>query len=477
MSVNREELLILYNNGPDAVIAVIEKMDARIVELEAQIAELKAMLGQNSRNSSRPPSTDLFIKPKSLRKKGERHAGGQPGHLGCTLEQVDTPDQVVVYHVTECEKCAASLAEVPVVSVERRQVFELPPLKIMVTEHRAETKQCPCCHSFTKAGYPVDILHPVQYGRGLKAFVVYLLVFQFVPYDRIAELFRDLFGHSPSKATLVHMVESCYRELGDFEEVVRELLRDASVLNVDETGFRATGKRHWLHVASTRLLTWYGHHKKRGLEATRLFGILPGFTGIVVHDYWKPYFSFSCGHSLCNSHLIRELQGITETFHHEWSGRMKELLYLIKTSVDAARELATGLSIEQIADFESRYREIVALGINENSASPAKRRGKRGPMVHTKSRNLVERCREYEREILAFMHDSRVPFDNNQAERDIRMVKVQQKISGTSRSVDGAAWFCRIRAYISTVRKNNQPVLDSLANVFERRPFIPQTAH
>jgi len=475
--VNREELLKLYSNGPDAVIAVIEKMDARITGLEAEIAELKALLGQNSRNSSRPPSTDVFVKPKSLRQKGVRRAGGQPGHPGCTLEQVDTPDQVVVHHVTECEHCARSLADEPVISVERRQVFELPPFNIVVTEHRAETKQCPCCHSFIKASFPVDVQRSVQYGHFLRAFVVYLLVFQFVPYDRICELFRDLFGHAPSKASLVSMVESCYQQLGGFEEAVHGLLRDARVLHVDETGFRATGKRHWLHVASTRLLTWYGHHKKRGLEATRRFGILPGFTGTLVHDFWKPYFSFGCGHSLCNSHLIRELQGITETFHHEWAGKMKELLYLIKTHVDAAREMTTGLSVEQIASFETRYREIVALGTRENSTMPAGRKGKRGPLVHSKSKNLVDRCRDYEQEILAFMHDFQVPFDNNQAERDIRMAKLQQKISGTSRSDNGAAWFCRIRSYISTARKNNQPILNSLANVFEDRPFIPKTTH
>jgi len=477
MSVDREEILNLYNNGPDAVIAAFEKMDARIIELEAQIAELKALLGQNSRNSSRPPSTDVFIKPKSLRQKGERRAGGQSGHPGCTLKQVDTPDQVVVHRVTECMQCSTSLAEVPVVSVERRQVFEIPPLKIVVTEHRAETKQCPCCHRITKASFPAGVSRRVQYGRYLKAFVVYLLIFQFVPYDRIAGLFRDLFDHSPSKATLVHMVESCYNELGVVEEVIRGLLRDARVLHVDETGFRAAGKRNWLHVASTPFLTWYGHHKNRGLEAARFYGILPGFTGTMVHDHWKPYFRLGCGHSLCNAHLVRELQGITETFHQEWSGKMKELLHLIKTRVDAVRVESTGLPLEQIADFESRYREIVELGTRENGTSLATRRGKRGPMVHSKSKNLVDRCQEYEREVLAFMHDFQVPFDNNQAERDIRMAKLQQKISGTSRSDMGAAWFCRIRGYISTVKKNNQPVLASIVKAFEGRPFIPQTTN
>lgn len=470
MALNREELRELCRSNPDAVVALIEKLEARIVELEAR-------LGQNSRNSGRPPSTDVFIRPKSLRGKGERSAGGQPGHQGRTLKQVDTPDRVVVHHAVVCECCAAPLAGAPVVGVERRQVFDVPSLEIVVTEHRAETKQCPYCHMFTRARFPGGVSRPVQYGECLAAFVVYLLVFQFVPYNRIAELFLDLFGHAPSKATLVRMVESCYHELEDFEEACRGLLRDARVLNVDETGFRAKGERHWLHVASTRLVTWYGYHKNRGLEAARFYGILPGFTGTMVHDYWKSYFRLGCGHSLCNAHLVRELQGITETFHHEWSGRMKELLYQIKNRVDAMRAEMTGLPLEQLASFESRYREIVALGIRENNASPPTRKGERGPMIQSKSKNLVDRCRDYEQEVLAFMHDFRVPFDNNQAERDIRMAKLQQKISGTSRSTWGAAWFCRIRAYISTARKNNQPVLPSLTRAFEGHPFIPQTAH
>lgn len=468
MALTDEELRILCTNNPEAVIAIIKKLEARIAELETR-------LNQNSANSGRPPSTDMF-RPQSQRRKGERRVGGQEGHPGSTLRMVPVPDVIVDHKVVVCDACGVSLVDVSVSDMARRQVYDIPPVRMVVTEHRAETKQCPCCGSFTRADFPEAVSQPAQYGQYLKAFVVYLLVFQFVPYERITELFSDLFGHSPSKATLVRMVESCYNKLGDFEAVVRGLLRDTRVLHVDETGFRATGKRGWLHVASTRLVTWYGFHKNRGNGATRLFGILPRFTGTVVHDFWKPYFSYGCGHQLCNAHLARELQGVSENFHQEWSGRMKLLLYQIKDRVDVMQTEMTGLSLNEIADFESRYREIVTQGLGENSAL-ARRQGKRGPLTRSKAGNLVDRCRDHMSEVLAFMHDSRVPFDNNQAERDIRMAKLQQKISGANRSDQGAAWFCRIRGYISTARKNGQPVLSSLAKAFEERPFIPQTTN
>ncbi len=467
MALTDEELRCLCVSNPDAVIAIIKNLEARIAELEAR-------LNQNSGNSGRPPSTDMF-RPVSLRRKSEKKVGGQQGHPGSTLRMVSVPDAIVDHKILVCTACGSSLVSVPA-TVERRQVYDIPPVQMVVTEHRAETKQCPCCGSISRAEFPAGVSQPVQYGENLKAFVVYLLVFQFVPYNRISELFSDLFGHSPSKATLVSMVESCYHKLDGFERTVRELLRDSRVLHVDETGFRATGKRGWLHVASTPNVTWYGHHKNRGCGATRSFGILPGFTGTLVHDYWKPYFTYGCGHSLCNAHLVRELQGVVENFHQGWAERMKELLYQIKDRVDEIRVDMTGMPLAEIIGFESRYMEIVADGLRENGTLPY-RDGKRGPLIQSKPKNLVDRCRDYMPEILAFMYDFRVPFDNNQAERDIRMAKLQQKISGASRSDRGAQWFCRIRSYISTARKNQQPVLSSLAKAFEGRPTIPQTTN
>lgn len=478
MSIDREEILELCKTNPESIVALIEKMDARITQLESRVAELEARLNQNSRNSSRPPSMDGFIKPKSQRKKGERSVGGQNGHTGHTLEMVENPDEIIVHKVTVCKECGASLEEEPLIGIERRQIHEIPPLKIVVTEHRSEHKKCPHCKCNNRAGFPADVQYPVQYGRYLKAIVVYLCVFQLIPYDRIRELFSDLFGHFISKATLVKAVASCNNELAGVEDSIREQLKGGPVLHVDETGFRVNGIRHWRHVASTGLLTWYGYHKKRGSTATDDMQILPAFKGTMVHDFWKSYFRYGCRHALCNAHLIRELTGISETYGHEWSSQMNELLHDIKKAVDTVRVCSSSLTNQQITEFELRYSQIIATGIRENpvpvcSGTPVKR----GRKKQSKSKNLLDRCQLHQREILAFMYDFAIPFENNQAERDIRMVKLQQKISGTFRSDEGAAWFCRIRGYISTVKKNGEPVLASLVGAFEKKPFIPCAVH
>jgi transposase len=478
MSIDREEILELCKTNPESIVALIEKMDARITQLESRIAELEARMDQNSRNSNRPPSTDVFIKPKNQRKKGERSVGGQKGHTGHTLEMVEHPDEIIVHKVIVCKECGASLEEEPVIGIERRQIHEIPPLKIIVTEHRSEHKKCPHCKCDNRAGFPADVQYPVQYGRYLKAIVVYLCVFQLIPSDRIRELFSDLFGHFISKATLVKAGASCNNELAGVEDIIRERLKGEPVLHVDETGFRVNGIRHWLHVASTGFLTWYGYHKKRGSTATDDMQILPALKGTMVHDFWKSYFRYGCRHALCNAHLIRELTGISETYGHEWSSQMNELLHDIKKAVDTARISTSSLMPQQITEFDLRYSRIIAIGIRENpvpvcSGIPVKR----GRKKQSKAKNLLDRCQLHQREILAFMYDFMIPFENNQAERDIRMVKLQQKISGTFRSDEGAAWFCRIRGYISTVKKNGEPVLASLVGAFEKKPFIPLTVH
>jgi len=280
------------------------------------------------------------------------------------------------------------------------------------------------------------------------------------------------------RATLVKAVASCNNELAGVEDIIREQLKGGPVLHVDETGFRVNGIRHWLHVASTGLLTWYGYHKKRGSTATDDMQILPAFKGTMVHDFWKSYFRYGCRHALCNAHLIRELTGISETYGHEWSSQMNELLHDIKKAVDSARVSSSGLTHQQITEFELRYSRIISIGIRENpvpvcSGIPVKR----GRKKQSKAKNLLDRCQLHQREILAFMYDFMIPFENNQAERDIRMVKLQQKISGTFRSDEGAAWFCRIRGYISTVKKNGEPVLASLVGAFEKKPFVPQASY
>jgi transposase len=304
--------------------------------------------------------------------------------------------------------------------------------------------------------------------------MVYLCVYQLVPYDRIRETFSDIFGRSISTGTLVNAVQESHRNLAGVEERIRELLTGAEVIHVDETGMRVTGIRQWLHVASTEFLTWYGYHRKRGKQATDDMQILPRFKGTMVHDFWASYFRYPSRHALCNAHLLRELNGISENYQQTWSKELHALILEIKHEVDVARAHSCSISPSKIVDFEKRYFLILEKGLNEiptltNPDSPVKR----GRKKQSKAKNLLDRCKKFPREILAFMHNFSIPFTNNLAERDIRMAKLQQKISGTFRSDDGAAAFCRIRGYLSTVKKNEQPVLDSLVGAFQGEPFIP----
>ena len=485
-------------SNPDAIVALIEEYEETIAdekarntileeqnrelkerntELEERNRELEAQRKQNSKNSSKPPSTDVFVPQKSQRKKGMHPVGGQNGHPGRTLEMVDNPDKKIRHKVPNCEGCGASLEDVPVIEVERRQVYDTPPLKIVITEHRAEHKQCPNCGCHNKAKFPDGVEHPVQYGQILKALLVYLSVYQLIPYERLCEFFSDVFELSISKATIARALKNCNDNLADYDKIVQQALIRAPVLNVDETGFRVTAKRRWLHVACTAFLTWYGHHKDRGKSGTDALQILPDFKGTMVHDFWKTYFKYDCLHALCNAHLIRELTGISENFGQIWSDQMDALTHEIKKAVDSARLYSHSLSLEQITDFETRYARIIELGKQENPVPECVRPvGKRGRKKQSKAKNLLDRFESYPTEILAFMYDFTIPFDNNQAERDIRMMKVQQKISGTFRSEEGADWFCRIRGYISTVRKHDRPVLISIKDAFKGKPFIPAVA-
>lgn len=480
MAVNRAELLELCRTNPEAVVDIIEKQDRlitqlteRIVQLEARIADLEARLNRTSRNSSQPPSMDGFRRVQSPRKKGEKPLGGQKGHKGQTLEMVENPDEIEFHPVLVCQGCGTSLVDENPVKIERRQVHDTE-FRIQVTEHRAEHKRCPECGQMTRGDFPSDVQFPVQYGQNLKALMVYLCVYQLIPYDRIRETFSDIFGRTLSTGTLVNAVQESYRNLAGVEEQIRELLAGSDVIHVDETGMRVTGIRQWLHVASTDFLTWYGHHKKRGKRATDDMQILTRFKGTMVHDFWASYFRYPACHAICNAHLLRELNGISENYQHAWSQDLHALILEIKREVDAARAHSCSLNSSRIADFEARYFRILESGLNEiPSPDIPESKEKRGRKKQSKAKNLIDRCRNFHHEILAFMYNFSIPFTNNLAERDIRMAKVQQKISGTFRSEEGAAAFCRIRGYLSTVRKNERPVLDSLVGVFQGAPFIP----
>ena len=453
------------------------EMTEKITELEERNRELEAQRKRTSQNSSKPPSTDIFVPRKNRRKKSERPVGGQKGHPGSTRELVNPPTETIVHEVTDCPECGASLLNEPVIDSERRQVVEIPPQKVVVIEHQSEHKQCPHCGCHAHGKFPEGVVSSVQYGCALRALMVYLSVFQLIPYDRICVFFSDVFGLSISPATLALALKTCNNNLETYDKLIQKALARASVLHVDETGFHVKKERWWLHVACTPLMTWYGHHKKRGKIATDALNILPSFKGILVHDFWKTYFQYDCLHAICNAHLIRELTGISEDFKQIWCDQMLELILEIKKEVDSARLRSCVLSLNQIVDFEARYDQILKLGNLENPEPEYIRpAGKRGRKKQSKARNLLNRFDEFQNQILAFMYDFSIPFDNNLGERDLRMMKVQQKISGTFRSEEGANYFCRIRGYISTVRKNDKPVLASIHDAFVGKPFIPDVA-
>ncbi len=467
---NDPELLTFVNH----ILTENYELKKYCASLEARIAELERQINQNSKNSSRPPSTDGFKRVTKKREKGKNPPGGQKGHKGHTLEFTQNPDFIEVHRPSICEGCGMSLDGVKPIAVEKRQVSDVPPPVIYVTEHVGESVICPHCGQYHAAPFPTHVTRPLQYGPFIRALMVYLCMYQLIPYDRTAEFFSDVYGRGPSKGTIIKACSDCSKNLVDVEEKIKEQLLKKHVLHADETGMQINGKREWLHTVSDENLTFYAHHEKRGSVAIDEMGIIPEFSGVLVHDCWNPYFRYSCTHALCNAHLLRELEGISENCEQKWSDMMQDLLNEILEEVHDTSKTATSLSPERIREYEERYDAVLKMGDKENPISTnPEQKNKRGPPKKTKSQNLIARFKLHKENILRFMKDFRVPFTNNQAERDVRMVKVQQKISGTFRSTEGASNFCRIRGYISTVKKNGVPVLESIRGAFVGNPFTP----
>jgi transposase len=471
-----EDALALYHAGPEAVVGALCGLSLEVDQLGQRVKELEGQLATNSRNSSKPPSSDGPKKPKprSLRPRGERKPGGQKGHPGRTLKMAEHPDHTVVHRVDRCERCRASLADQEPERVEKRQVFDLPPpAPIESTEHQAEVKACPTCGHVNKAAFPEGLRAPAQYGPRIKAMAVYLRQYQLLPSERTCELLRDLFSCELSEGTLANITESAHDLLDEPVAQIAQQLKAAPVVSFDETGSSVLGQRWWLHVASTPQLTYYQVHPRRGSQAMDDIGILPDFTGRAVHDSWAPYFRYDCDHSLCNAHHLRELTFVHEQHGQSWAKAMIDCLLAIKQAVDHARSTTDHLPQEQIRQFEARYQQALDQGYAQNPLPPPPGKPKRGRPKKTKPRNLLERLDRHRAQALAFMYDFNVPFDNNQGERDARMAKVQQKISGTFRSEAGAGAFYRIRSYISTVRKHALNVIEAILGVFVRKAFVP----
>ena len=412
-------------------------------------------LGLNSRNSSKPPSSDQNREKKKKEGSGNK-AGGQKGHNGNHLKLEDEPDLV-----KEIKVDRATLpddGQFQSVGYERRQVFDIEISRV-VTEYRAEILEDEQGRRVV-APFPDHVKVKTQYGSGVKIHSVYMSNFQLLPYKRIEEHFADQFGIPLSAGSIYNFNKEVYEMLAPFEEWVKRELAQALLLHADETGINIGGKRLWLHVACSATLTWLMPHSKRGGEAIEAMGVLPNFSGTLVHDHWKPYYQLSCTHALCNAHHLRELERAWEQDHQQWARMVQELLLEIHKAVGDAGGV---LNIEEAEAFRERYRRLLREAEIECPPPDEKQRkaGQRGRLKRSKSRNLLERLLQYEADVLRFMVEPEVPFSNNQGERDLRMVKVQQKISGCFRSELGAMMFCRIRSYLSTCQKNG--VSSSLA--------------
>jgi len=469
-----------------AIIAIgagqerVNVLEGLIEALQERINTLERQQAKDSHNSSLPPSSDRFVRaPKSLRTKSGKKPGGQPGHRGHHLRQVQTPDEVLIHPVLCCEHCQQDLRAQKACVPERRQVIDLPDMRLRVTEHRAEEKQCPVCFHLTRAPFPVAVSAPVQYGTSIQTLATYLVEGQSVPYARASQLVQELLGVQLSAGSIATFVTTCHQQLAEVETHLKAALVKARVIHQDETGLRVGTTGWWVHVCSTDRLTHYAAHHRRGRKALDAIGIAPKFRGTSVHDGFRSYQGYSFTHAWCNVHHLRELTFVEEALKQPWARKMKELLLDMKAEVERAKALSQHeLDALLLARLLRRYDSLLAEGYQANppprapsQSEPSKRTS--GRAKQSPARNLLDRLSGGKWAVLRFLLDFAVPFDNNQAERDLRMIKVQQKVSGCFRTEQGVAMFCRIRSYLSTLRKQGIKLLSALDHTLSGHPVLP----
>jgi transposase len=462
----------------NAELAAANAEQARLIAgLQVRVAELERRLGRDSSNSSKPPSSDGLGKPSRAERRADERAerrrpGKQPGAPGAHLAQVAEPDEIAEHAPDRCGGCGAELAEAAVVGVEARQVFDLPPLRLGVVEHRAQRRRC-ACGTITAGAFPEHARAAACYGPGVRALVCYLCVHQHLPVDRAAQLLADVLGAGVATGTLAAVMAEGAAALGGFVEVVRAGLAVAPVAHFDETGARVAGRLHWVHSASTSLLSLFTVHPKRGKVAMDQAGVLPGFGGVAVHDGWAPYWRYDVTHALCGAHLLRELDAITEEPGQGWAAGMAELLVDAKLVADRARAAGLPRIDDQARDrLHARYQRLLADGQAANP--PPRASGRRpGHARRPPAARLLARLDTHRDEVLRLLDDTRVAFDNNQAERDLRMVKLQQKISGCWRTLAGAEAFLVLRSYLATARKHSMNPLAVLGQLFQGQAWLP----
>ncbi len=443
----------------------IAELEAALASMAEEITDLRRQLAKNSSNSSKPPSSDGLKKPapRSLRGKSGKKSGGQVGHRGDTLRQTSTPDFVERHEATHCSACQSALTAEMVKGIEKRQVFDLPAPRLEVTEHQAAVYCCDHCRATTTAGFPDGVAAHVQYGTRMRAVAVYCNVQQLIPEDRVCQLMRDLFGAtSLCAASVTNWTRGAANKMGVVVEHILARLAEGGVRHLDETGLRVAGKLHWLHTICDTAFTHYRISAKRGAVPTFLTG------GTIIHDHWKPYYAHMSGvdaHALCGAHHLRELKAIEEIEKEPWATEMSAVLHSANQLRCAAQDQGETELPELVRQgIVTRYMAILAKGLAFHERQPplAKSPGTRGRKARRPGHNLLLRLRDYRDDVLRFIADFAVPFTNNQAEQDLRMMKLRMKISGTFRTLEGARVFADIRSVISTARKHGFNILEIL---------------
>ncbi len=453
----------------------LAQRDQIIADMEARIRELAAQVNQHSGNSSRPPSSDGPKKPpKTAPSKGKakkRPAGGQQGHSGRTLKMVSSEEATIQDHYPgACGVCGGDLDNQAPLDYDRRQVFDIPPFDMEITEHRAHYKQCPCCAHQTQAAFPAEATNHAVYGPNIRTTVSYLMVYQMLPYERTARLLSDLFGIELSQGTLDNILQDANSGLELFADQLRECLQHTDVVGFDETTIRAEDAQRYAHVARSEQHTLF-HLGRRNYETMNQMGVLPAFEGVAVHDRYANYFGYDCQHSLCNAHLLRDLQGVIDRYADDWPKRqwaeeVQQLLRKMNQATKRAKEQGkTGFSTQHQSQYRQRFRYWVEQGLKNHPEVPPPQIGAR-PSKQSKTRNLLIALDQYTDEALHFLYDFNVPFDNNGAERDIRMLKVKMKISGFFHSLTTGNRFLRIRSFISTAEKQGWTAFQALRQLF-----------
>jgi len=453
---------------------LIEKQAGLIEKLVAEIAELHSRLKMNSRNSSKPPSSDGYAKPapKSRRVRSGKRPGKQPGDPGHHLAQRADPDATRIHAPSTCENCGDDLSDAEVTDRIRRQVYDLPPVALFCTEHQAERRRCHC-GAETTGTFPPEATAPACYGPLLRAYVCYLVTRQHIPVARVAEQLRDTYGAPVSTGTIVAMVKEGAAMLDEFLAQVKDLLIASDVANADETGLRVEAHLQWVHAVSTGDLTLYHLDEERGTKAMDAMGVIEHLCGVLVHDGWSAYRTYeNLTHGLCNAHHLRELEAAASADGQGWAKDMAGLLTETWHQVLEAKAAAkSALGDDELAEIRTRYDAIIAAGHVANP--PVAPTGKRGRPKRTKAHNLLLRLDTYADDVLRFATDFAVPFDNNLSERDVRMVKIAQKVSGGFRSTEGAEAFLAFRSYLSTAAKQGMNRLEALRQLFNGEPWMP----